>query len=155
MTAGFEQIIGNALHTAGWHLIAIDDSFVAGFVDHGSVDEGSVDEGSVDEGGADEGTTIKSVFLQALGAAAGFPSWAGSNWDATEELLTDFSWLDTAPVGFALVLPSLTPIAEVEPKTAETLSAILGDVTQWWAERNVPFVVLHRAAPKRLDSEAQ
>lgn len=129
MTAGFEQIIGDALHAAGWHLIVVPDIPAT--------------------------ETVKASLIHALAAAAGFPSWAGSNWDATEELLTDFSWLDTPPAGFALVLPSLAPIAEIEPKTAETLSAILGDVTHWWGERNVPFVVLHRPAPTRLDSETQ
>lgn len=75
--------------------------------------------------------TTKQSIIAAVGAALGFPQWAGTNLDAFYDLLTDLDWLDQAQ-SIALVL-ELDP--KVDPEAIDGWRGIVQvvfDAAMWW-----------------------
>ena len=90
----------------------------------------------------------KTTLLHALYQACRMPAYFGFNWDALEDSLRDFSWLEAT--AYVLVFDDFALLGERAPKVAETLEAIVKDVN---AERleaaRVPLmlVILGRDDP--------
>jgi RNAse (barnase) inhibitor barstar len=86
----------------------------------------------------------KASFLQACNAAMEFPDYAGRNWDAFEELVTDLSW---APADGYVVLYDHASVYELsQPRSWATAMDILGDAAKSWADSGTPFYVLVRGS---------
>lgn len=84
----------------------------------------------------------KRSFLEAIAHAMHFPSYAGRNWDAFEELITDLSWAE-AP-GYILIYDHAAPLVAQHPQAWNTVYSILADAVADWAKRSRPFYVLLR-----------
>jgi RNAse (barnase) inhibitor barstar len=72
----------------------------------------------------------KETLLHALYQSCVFPASFGFNWDALEDTLLDFSWLEEQPKGFALVFRNFGVLEERAPNVAETLLEIVNDVAK-------------------------
>jgi hypothetical protein len=85
----------------------------------------------------------KETLLHALYQSCVFPASFGFNWDALEDTLLDFSWLEEQPQGFALVFRNFSVLEERAPNVVETLLEIARDVAKVRREKNRPplFVV--------------
>lgn len=84
----------------------------------------------------------KAAFLQAVGQAMAFPAYAGHNWDAFEELITDLSWAP-AP-GYAILYDGVYPFASAQPDNWKTARAILQSAVAEWRKQHIPMFVLLR-----------
>jgi RNAse (barnase) inhibitor barstar len=78
----------------------------------------------------------KETLLHALYQSCVFPASFGFNWDALEDTLLDFSWLDAQPKGFVLVFRNFGVLEERAPNVAETLLEIVKDVAKSRSEKN-------------------
>jgi RNAse (barnase) inhibitor barstar len=87
----------------------------------------------------------KDTLLHALYQSCQFPAYFGFNFDALEECLNDFSWLEAK--GFALVFHDFALLEERAPEDAKTFLEIVRDVSQRRYEDHVaPLkLVLSRA----------
>jgi hypothetical protein len=85
----------------------------------------------------------KETLLHALYQSCVFPASFGFNWDALEDTLSDFSWLNEQPKGFALVFRNFSVLEERAPYVVETFLEIIHDVAKVRKEKNRPplFVV--------------
>lgn len=85
----------------------------------------------------------KETLLHALYQSCVFPASFGFNWDALEDTLLDFSWLEQQPKGFALVFRNFSVLEERAPNVAETLLEIVRDVAKVRKEKNrLPLFVI-------------
>lgn len=92
----------------------------------------------------------KEAFLEACSQAFGFPDWAGRNWDALADLLTDTDILDPAgvgPSGYAIVCDHVERLEVADPRAAAVAADILDEAAQHWSAKDIPFVILHRQPP--------
>ncbi len=69
----------------------------------------------------------KETLLHALYQSCQFPAYFGFNFDALEECLNDFSWLEAK--GFALVFADFGPLEERAPEDARTFLEIVQTVS--------------------------
>jgi RNAse (barnase) inhibitor barstar len=85
----------------------------------------------------------KETLLHALYQSCVFPASFGFNWDALEDTLLDFSWLDAQPKGFVLVFGNFAVLENRSPNVAESFLEIIQDVAKVRREKNRPplFVV--------------
>lgn len=88
----------------------------------------------------------KETLLHALYQSCVFPASFGFNWDALEDTLLDFSWLEQQPKGFVLVFRNFAVLRERSPNVAESFLDIVRDVAKVRKERKRPplFVVAAR-----------
>jgi RNAse (barnase) inhibitor barstar len=86
----------------------------------------------------------KETLLHALYQSCVFPASFGFNWDALEDTLLDFSWLEPQPKGFALVFRNFAVLEERAPNVAQTLLEIINDVSKVRKEKNRPPLFLVR-----------
>ncbi len=84
----------------------------------------------------------KASFLRVAGQAMRFPGYAGHNWDAFEELVTDLSWAP-AP-GYAIVYDTVYRFAAAQPAQWQTARAIFQSAVNEWRQQHIPLVVLLR-----------
>lgn len=84
----------------------------------------------------------KKDLLAALRSTLRFPSWAGANWDAAADLLTDLGWLPDGPV--TLIWPEPEALAEVDPAAHRTALEVLGYAARHNRQRPLTVVVAHR-----------
>lgn len=90
------------------------------------------------------GIATKTALLDAMADAGQFPEWAGRNWDALEDLLTDFAWVDPTPTGYIVLWPDADALTVAAPADAQVAAEILTSVREWWSDRDVPFIVLRQ-----------
>ena len=91
-----------------------------------------------------DGLTIddKPSFLVAAGRAFAFPTYAGRNWDAFEELIQDLSWL--AAPGYVVLYDRVHRFAGHHPTQWQTALEIFRHAAATWQAEQVPFYVLLR-----------
>ncbi len=77
----------------------------------------------------------KDTLMHALYQSCQFPAYFGFNFDALEECLNDFSWLEAK--GFALVFHDFALFEERAPEDAKTFLEIVRDVSQRRREDHV------------------
>ena len=82
----------------------------------------------------------KAKLLGVLARALAFPSWAGRNWDALEDCLTDLGWID-AP-GIVIQFEALDAYAKADPDGFEILVDIFKVAAEYWRSRRKPFWVV-------------
>jgi hypothetical protein len=90
----------------------------------------------------------KETLLHALYQSCVFPASFGFNWDALEDTLLDFSWLEEQPKGFVLVFRNFGVLEERAPSVAETLLEIIGDVAKVCREKNRPPLFVVKVIPR-------
>ena len=68
----------------------------------------------------------KTLLLQEIGMALGFPAYYGNNWDALEECLNDMGWREGP------ILLCLTGVAQVAESDMATLREIFMEAARAW-----------------------
>ncbi len=86
----------------------------------------------------------KRTFLAAAGQSMAFPDYAGTNWDAFEELIQDLAWLP-AP-GYVLLYDHVHRFAGAVPGQWQIALDIFQRAVATWQAQDVPFYVLLRHA---------
>ncbi len=76
----------------------------------------------------------------ALADALRFPDWAGHNWDAVEDCLTDLSWLPAGPR--LLIIDGLPGQALRAPAWADMVVELAATAVRWWARTPTPLTVV-------------
>ncbi len=86
----------------------------------------------------------KETLLHALYQSCVFPAHFGFNWDALEDTLLDFSWLDQEVKGYVFVFRNFSVLEERAKNVADTFLEIVRDVAKVRREKNKPplFVVI-------------
>lgn len=92
-----------------------------------------------------EGVRDKAALLGRLSRALRFPAWFGANWDALEDCLTDFSWLDAS--GYVLLLEQSADLAKED---LAVFTDVLASAARNWAARGKPFFAVFVAGPQEL-----
>jgi hypothetical protein len=87
----------------------------------------------------------KVGFIGQVAHAMHFPAWAGRNWDALSDCLTDLAWLDAG--GYVLVLENAKHFAVGHQLEYDTALAVLVAAADHWKSENRPFWVLIHGAP--------
>jgi hypothetical protein len=72
----------------------------------------------------------KETLLHALYQSCVFPASFGFNWDALEDSLLDFSWIDQDVKGYVLVFRNFAVLEERTANVAETFLEIVHDVAK-------------------------
>jgi RNAse (barnase) inhibitor barstar len=85
----------------------------------------------------------KRALLAQIGHALHFPDYFGLNWDALADCLTDLEWLHAD--GIVLVLTRAWALAARAPHEFAIALEVLQEAADYWAEENIPFVVLVEA----------
>ena len=92
----------------------------------------------------------KSKLLGLIARELSFPSWAGRNWDALEDCVTDLGWID-AP-GIVIELDGLDAYAKADPDGFVILVDIFKAAAEYWRSQRNPFwVIFTGKAAMRLD----
>lgn len=86
----------------------------------------------------------KQGFIAALGATLRFPEWAGKNWDALNDCLTDLEWLEAT--GYVLILEKARHFAAAHKHEFDDAVAVLQSAADYWKEQGRPFWVLVHGA---------
>lgn len=89
-------------------------------------------------------THDKQGFIGHLAQALRFPDWAGKNWDALNDCLTDLEWLDAA--GYVLILEKAKHFAAVHNHEFDDALAVLQSAADYWKSEDRPFWVLIHGA---------
>lgn len=87
----------------------------------------------------------KSDMLGLIARVLGFPAWAGGNWDALEDCLTDLSWID-AP-GIVVEIKGFDAYASADPEGFGVLVDIIKAAAEYWRIQRKAFVVLFTGKP--------
>jgi RNAse (barnase) inhibitor barstar len=82
----------------------------------------------------------KSKLLGLIARALDFPAWAGRNWDALEDCVTDLGWID-AP-GVVLEFDALDAYAKADPEGFVILMDIFKAAAEYWRTQHKPFWVI-------------
>jgi hypothetical protein len=86
--------------------------------------------------------TPSSLFKE-FARALDFPDYFGHNWDALEECLVDFEWLQAK--GYILLIPDADAVLSEDDDGYETLLEVLDDTGEAWSKghtadgRRAPF----------------
>jgi RNAse (barnase) inhibitor barstar len=86
-----------------------------------------------------------SGLFDEFARALAFPDYFGHNWDALEECLADFEWLQAK--GYLLVISDAEAVLPQDEEEYETLLEILSDAGEAWSKgqtadgRRAPFHV--------------
>ncbi|MBE7524696.1 MAG: barstar family protein [Burkholderiales bacterium] len=81
----------------------------------------------------------KATLFAELDRALALPEHFGHNWDALADVLEDRDWLGKR--GRAVVLVHAVAHRKDHPTDARMLVEILGEASEFWQERHVPFWV--------------
>ncbi len=89
-----------------------------------------------------EGKSIekKEQFLNHAATVMHFPDYFSNNWDAFEECITDFEWLDAA--GFVIYFDHTDNFAAHHESQLETVVELFQDAVNYWKDEGKPMVVL-------------
>jgi RNAse (barnase) inhibitor barstar len=82
----------------------------------------------------------KSKLLAQIARALDFPAWAGRNWDALEDCVTDLGWID-AP-GIVIEFAALDAYAKADPEGFVILVDIFKAAAEYWRSQHKPFWVI-------------
>ena len=82
----------------------------------------------------------KEQLLNHAATALRFPEHFGHNWDALEEYLTDFEWVDAD--GYVIYYDHIDGLLNAHPDQFETLVEILRDAVASWKEDGSAMIVL-------------
>jgi RNAse (barnase) inhibitor barstar len=82
----------------------------------------------------------KSKLLGLIARALDFPAWAGRNWDALEDCVTDLGWID-AP-GVVIEFDALDAYAKADPEGFVILLDIFKAAAEYWRTQHKPFWVI-------------
>jgi RNAse (barnase) inhibitor barstar len=82
----------------------------------------------------------KSKLLGLISRALSFPAWAGRNWDALEDCVTDLGWID-AP-GVVIEFDALDAYAKADPEGFVILMDIFKAAAEYWRTQHKPFWVI-------------
>jgi hypothetical protein len=82
----------------------------------------------------------KKRFLAVVARTLRLPRWFGMNWDALADSLTDREW--QAHTSHALLLTDFNAFAAHAPCDFAAALAVLQDAVDFWADREVRFLVL-------------
>ena len=89
-------------------------------------------------------------FIRAMKRDLALPSWFGSNLDALNDCLTDFSW-HPAP-GYVITLDGLSQLT-ASPTSLAAFNQVLASAVEEWKARDIPFWVFYLTdAPKDTSS---
>ena len=91
------------------------------------------------------GVREKAGLLDRLRRRLSFPAWFGANWDALEDCLTDFSWIDGA--GHVLLVEQSADLAKED---LAVFTDVLASAARSWAARGKPFFAVFVAGPQDL-----
>jgi RNAse (barnase) inhibitor barstar len=89
----------------------------------------------------------KEQFLNHAALAMHFPEHFGNNWDAFEDCITDFSWLEEEVDGYVIVFDHVDAFVEHSESQIETVIELLQDAVQFWQEQGMKMVVLVQGKP--------
>lgn len=81
----------------------------------------------------------KATLFAELDRALALPDHFGHNWDALADVLEDRDWLGKR--GRVVVLAHAAAYRGDHPTDAKLLVEILGEASEFWQERHVPFWV--------------
>jgi hypothetical protein len=84
-----------------------------------------------------KGVKGKQNLLNALAAAAKFPSGFGANWDALADALCDLSWHRAN--GYVLLLSNASDTLGLSANDREIAQDIFADTSVYWRQRNKSF----------------
>lgn len=93
--------------------------------------------------------TGKPAFLKAAAQAFRFPGYFRANWDAFEDCLTDFSWVEET--GFVLLIEGAEGFKNRSPADMEMARSIFRDAACYWKSRGIPFFVFLTAEQPSKD----
>ena len=82
----------------------------------------------------------KAKLLGLIARELAFPSWAGRNWDALEDCVTDLGWID-AP-GIVIQFEALDAYAKADPDGFVILVDIFKVAAEYWRSQRKPFWVV-------------
>lgn len=85
--------------------------------------------------------TDKAGLLEHCARAFDFPDWAGRNWDALADCLTDLSWWPPA-AGRLIIAGHWPAFRAADPAAATTAEEIFRQATDYWREQPPPMAVL-------------
>jgi RNAse (barnase) inhibitor barstar len=95
----------------------------------------------------------KSKLLGLIARELSFPAWAGRNWDALEDCVTDLAWI-TAP-GIIIEIDALDTYAKADPDGFIILVDIFKAAAEYWRSQRKSFwVILTGKHAARLDLPA-
>lgn len=95
----------------------------------------------------------KSKLLGLIARTLSFPTWAGRNWDALEDCVTDLGWID-AP-GIVVEFDALDAYAKADPEGFVILVDIFKAAAEYWRSQHKPFwVIFAGPAADRLELPA-
>lgn len=92
-----------------------------------------------------EGAKIESKkqFMNHAAVAMHFPDYFGKNWDAFEEMVTDFTWVEDGNAqGFLIYFDHIDPFHTHHQAEFETLVEIFQDAADDWEEGETRFLVI-------------
>lgn len=79
--------------------------------------------------------TREELFSE-LATSLSFPDYFGRNWDALEDLLTDYAWMPAS--GYVLIISEANELLAAEPASElQLLLHIMRDVADEWAQPEV------------------
>ena len=89
-----------------------------------------------------EGKSIekKEQFLNHAATVMHFPDYFGNNWDAFEECITDFEWLDAE--GYVIHFDHTDNFAAHHESQLETVVELFQDAVDYWKDEGKPMLVL-------------
>ena len=82
----------------------------------------------------------KAKLLGVIARELKFPSWAGRNWDALEDCVTDLGWID-AP-GIVIQFEGLDAYVKADPDGFEILVDIFKAAAEYWRSQRKSFWVI-------------
>lgn len=88
----------------------------------------------------DESDDIETI-LAALGRGLDFPDWYGTNFDALNDCLTDFSWRE-AP-GYVITLVGADALHAADPASFAALNEVFASAIEQWRVQNVPLWIFY------------
>jgi RNAse (barnase) inhibitor barstar len=85
----------------------------------------------------------KQQVLGRIAASFGFPKYAGKNFDALSDCLTDLIHKAGAQAGFVVVLEQLPNTPKFDKEARETLLDVFRDAAEFWADKKIAFRVFY------------
>jgi RNAse (barnase) inhibitor barstar len=83
----------------------------------------------------------KGEFLATVAKSIQAPDWFGHNFDALADALADFSWLDSIPLGYVLLLRNGGDTLGLTEMDHDILMGIFQETTEYWKTQGKPFWV--------------
>lgn len=82
----------------------------------------------------------KEQFLNHAAVAMHFPEYFGDNWDAFEDCITDFEWIEAE--GYVIYFDHTEAFAQHHESQLETVTELFQDAVTYWKGEGKPMLVL-------------